>query len=354
MKKVHVSLQKRSYDILIGKGAVASLPTLLKKILKTATVLLVTSPVIDRLYGREIFKSLKHSGFRVFKHLLPEGERAKSQAELFRIYQTVLRAGLDRSSGIVALGGGAVGDVTGFAASTYLRGVAFINIPTTLLAQVDSAIGGKTAINLKEGKNLIGTFHQPRLVLCDSEVLRTLPEREYKSSLAEIVKYGVIASPGLFKFLEKNAGKLLWRDSAVLERVIGESVAIKARVVEKDEREVTGLRAILNFGHTFAHAYEKAAGLGRLLHGEAVAMGMCEAARLSHKRGLLSFKDMMRIETLILRLELPTSATRLKFKRSVLRQALLRDKKKKGDFIHFILADRIGHVRCVPLRPDFL
>ena len=351
MKKIHVSLKQFSYDILIGQEIIVRLPKLLKSIVETAHVLLVTSRVIDRLYGKKIEQSLKKAGFQVAKHLLPEGERAKSQDELFGIYSAALKAGLDRTSCIIALGGGAIGDVAGFAASTFLRSIAFINIPTTLLAQVDSAVGGKTAINLKEGKNLIGTFYQPRLVLSDLDFIRTLPEREYKSSLAEIVKYGVIASPSLFRFLEVNSRKLLERDPKVLEHVIFESARIKARIVEKDEREATGLRAILNFGHTFAHAYEKCAGYGRLLHGEAVAIGMCDAVRLSHKIGLLHFKQKIRIELLMMRLGLPTTVEKYKLKKETILEAMLNDKKKKGKKIYFILTDRIGHVRSVPLQP---
>lgn len=354
MKKIHVSLKERSYDILIGKGVLTRLPQALRGILETRKVLLVSSPAIFKLYGKKTAQLLKKGGFEVSPLLLPEGEQAKSKEELFRIYSAALKAGLDRTSGLVALGGGAIGDVTGFAASTYLRGIAFINIPTTLLAQVDSAIGGKTAVNLPEGKNLAGTFYQPRLVVSDTDLIRSLPEREYKSSLAEVVKYGVIASPELFTFLERNVDKLLERDEKVLEKVICESAAIKARVVARDERELTGLRAILNFGHTFAHAYEKAAGFGKLLHGEAVAIGMCMASRLSQKRGLLSFREKMRIELLIMRLGLPSSPDKFKFNPKVILQAMQKDKKRKGGKIHFILAERIGHVRSVPLSPEVI
>ncbi len=350
MKKVRVSLKERSYDILIGKGALARLPQALRGILETRKALVVSSPSIFRLYGQKLVQLLKKGGFEVSPLLLPEGEGAKSKDALFRIYGAALKTGLDRTSGMIALGGGAIGDVTGFAASTYLRGVAFINVPTTLLAQVDSAIGGKTAINLTEGKNLAGTFYQPRLVISDTDLIRTLPDREYKSSLAEIVKYGVIASRELFTFLERNVEKVLKRDPKTLEKVIRGSAVIKARIVERDERELTGLRAILNFGHTFAHAYEKAAGFRKLLHGEAVAIGMCMASRLSQKRGLLSFREKMRIELLIMRLGLPSSPDKFKFNPKTILSAIGRDKKKKGDKVHFILAERVGRVRVVPLK----
>lgn len=351
MKKVKVNLEKRSYDIVIGKGVITRLPGLIKEIITTPKVLLVTSRSINRLYGKKITKLLKAKRIKVETFLLPEGERAKSQAELFKIYAAALKAGLDRFSGIVALGGGAVGDVAGFAASTYLRGVSFINIPTTLLAQVDSAIGGKTAINLKEGKNLAGTFYQPRLVLSDIDLITSLPEREYVSSLGEIIKYGVIASPALFRYLENNVSGLLKRKPAVLEKVIAESSLIKAKVVEMDECELTGLRAILNYGHTFAHAYEKVAGYGKFLHGEAVAAGMCEAARLAEKKMLLSSADRKRIENLVERLKLPTSTEKHRLKPSLLKQAMKKDKKKKGEVVNFILPRKIGKVIPVAIDP---
>jgi len=351
MKKVRVSLKDRSYSIVIGRGVLKRLPAMLRSLLDTKRVLLVSSRNIFRIYGRRVTQLARQGGFQVTPLLLAEGERAKSKEALFKIYSAALKAGLDRTSGMIALGGGAIGDVAGFAASTYLREISFVNIPTTLLAQVDSAIGGKTAINLKEGKNLVGTFYQPRLVLSDIELIRSLPEREYRSSLAEIVKYGVIASPQLFRYLEKNTAKLLRRDMKVLERVVQESARIKAKVVERDERELKGLRATLNFGHTFAHAYEKAAGFRKLLHGEAVAMGMCMATRLSQKMGLLSFREKMRIEILIMRLGLPTSPGTFRFNKRTILKAIEKDKKKKGDKVHFILAERIGRVRQVSLSP---
>jgi 3-dehydroquinate synthase len=351
MKKILVNLGDRSYDVLIGKGIISRLPKLLKGIVGTPKVLLITSQSINRLYGKQIAKLLKGSRFEVTVCLLPEGETAKAERQLFRIYSTALKAGLDRFSGMVALGGGAVGDVAGFAASTYLRGVAFINIPTTLLAQVDSAIGGKTAINLKEAKNLVGTFYQPRLVLSDIDLITSLPKREYLSSIGEIIKYGVIASPSLFRYLENNASGLLKRKPAVLEKVIAESSLIKAKVVEMDERELTGFRAILNYGHTFGHAYEKVAGYGALRHGEAVAVGMCEAARLAEKKMLLKPLDRIRIENLVEKLQLPTTTGKRSLSPRLLREAMMKDKKKKGKEVRYILPIRIGKVIPVAIDP---
>jgi len=351
MKKVTVKLNDRSYDILIAKGAIKHLPGNLKRLVPVKKILLVSSKAIYKHYGTKITKLLKSKKFEVTPFFLPEGERAKSKEELFRIYAACLKAGLDRFSGLIALGGGAVGDVAGFAASTYLRGIAFINIPTTLLAQVDSAIGGKTAINLKEGKNLAGTFYQPGLVVSDTELLKSLPEREYISSLAEIIKYGVIASPSLFKYLEKNAVSVLKRNTSALEKIIAESSLIKAQVVEADERELTGLRAILNYGHTFAHAYEKNAGFGKLLHGEAVAIGMCDAARLAEKKKMLSAASRKRIESLIQKLKLPISAGKFNFPRKKIVDAMLKDKKKRGEKVSFILPIKIGKVAAARLSP---
>jgi len=349
MKKVTVKLKPHSYDIIVGKGVIRQLPQLLKKLLPTPKIVLITSRSIGRLYGIKIGRLLRRKGFAVSLHYLPEGETAKSQSELFKIYHACLKAGLDRSSGILAIGGGAVGDVAGFAASTYLRGIPFINVPTTLLAQVDSAIGGKTAINLREGKNLVGTFYQPRLVVSDLDLLKSLPSREYKSSLAEIIKYGVITSPTLFRTLERQCKKILKRDTSVLEKIILESAKIKARVVEQDEREVTGKRAMLNYGHTFAHAYEKVAGFGEVLHGEAVAIGMAEAARLASSRGLLTPATCKRIIVLIEKLGLPATGKRFRFSKARICEAMVMDKKKKGDKIYFVLPERIGKVKRVPI-----
>jgi 3-dehydroquinate synthase len=354
MKKITVNLKDRSYDILIGKGALGRLPQALKGILGTPKVLLVTTPSINKLYGKKVIRLLKQKKIEVTTLLLPEGERAKSEKELFRIYAAALKAGLDRSSGIIALGGGAIGDVAGFAASTYLRGVSFVNLPTTLLAQVDSAIGGKTAINLKAGKNLAGTFHQPSLVISDLNFLKTLPAREYISSLAEVVKYGVIASPSLFQYLEKNVKAVLKREEKALLRIITESSKIKAEVVEADEKELTGLRAILNYGHTFAHAYEKACSVGKVSHGEAVGIGMCDAARLAEKKKLLSKNARIRIESLVAALDLKIDSSHLKFSKATYKKAMTHDKKKKGSQVYFILPERIGHVKPVGLNPSTL
>jgi len=350
MKTVKVRLKEHSYDVVIGRGALCLLGRRAACLLGTKKVLLVTTPKIHKLFGRKAVRALERSGIRAFVHLAPEGEGAKTERELFRIYRSALRAGLDRASGIIALGGGAVGDVAGFAASTYLRGIAFINLPTTLLAQVDSSIGGKTAINLEEGKNLVGTFYQPSLVIADTAFLKTLPEREYRSSLAEVVKYGIIRSGEFFRFLEKRRARLLRREEKTLDRVIAVSSRIKARIVERGERGETGLRASRLLGHPFAHAYEKAARFRKLLHGEAVAMGIGEAARMAERLGRLAPSKRSRIEALFSELGLPTDASRFGFSPSLIRRVIARDKKRRGENVHFILPTDIGRVSSVPVR----
>ncbi|MGE5589966.1 MAG: 3-dehydroquinate synthase [Bacillota bacterium] len=283
---VPVNLGERSYRIVIGPGGLARAGGLLREVLAKAgpRVLIVTTPPVAALWLDRLAESLRDAGFIVRDLVVPDGEESKSLEVLVQVYDACAEAGLDRGDLVAALGGGAVGDLAGLAAATYLRGIAFAQVPTTLLAQVDASVGGKVAVNHPRGKNLIGAFHQPRLVLADTATLATLPEREFRSGLAEVIKHGVVADPS---YLDLTAGSLdavLARDAEALAAVAEGSCRIKAAVVAADERE-SGLRANLNFGHTAGHGIEAAAGFGGLLHGEAVGLGMLVAARLSEARG---------------------------------------------------------------------
>lgn len=352
MKKENIGSMHGAYTVFTGAdlirnaGRILAKPGLLPKglVRGRTRVLVVTQPAVKKLYASVLLRSLKKAGFVPQILVLPDGERAKSQKELFRIYQTLLDDHFDRSDVLLALGGGVTGDVCGFAAATYLRGLAFVNIATTLLAQVDSAVGGKTAINLDEGKNLIGTFYPARVVLADTGALKTLPERDFKASLAEVVKYGVIRDADLFMLLEKKADKILARDKKLLAEIVSRCVAIKARVAERDERETKGERMILNYGHTFGHAFEKAARYTGLLHGEAVSIGMAAAGRLAVLLNLWPEKSAERQEVLMQRLGLPLHLKGRQFEVAVLMKAMQHDKKRSAGRLRFVLPVKIGKV----------
>ncbi len=302
----------------------------------------VTDPNIDRIYGAEIRKSLKASHFIPLTIRVPAGERHKTIEQVERIYDILIRRRFERSSTLIALGGGVVGDMTGFVAATYLRGIPYIQCPTTVVAQVDASIGGKTGVDHKSGKNLIGAFYQPKMVYIDPETLRTLPEREFVAGLAEVVKYGVITDSDFFSYLEGNAALILARDPRALLYCIRKSAEMKAHVVASDERE-SGLRRILNYGHTFGHAIETLTDYRRYQHGEAVSIGMVAAARLSHALGLLSKEGVERQGALLKRLGLPTTLPNLTLN-SIL-GAMRQDKKVKSGEIFFVLPEKIGSVR---------
>ena len=276
---------------------------------------------------------------------LPPGEESKSLDQASNLCRELVRAGLDRSSAIFSLGGGVIGDLAGFVAATLFRGIAFVNLPTTLLAQVDSSVGGKTGVNLPEGKNLVGTFHQPRLVVADVLTLRTLPVREFRSGLAEVVKHAMIADQELFRILEEDADRILERDPLTLQAIIARNCAIKARVVEADEREA-GMRAVLNFGHTVGHAVEAAAGYGAVTHGEAVAYGMLVATALSVRRGLCPPADASRLERLLRRFDLvPTACV----SPELVEKYIVRDKKMRDGVLQFVLTPGVGSVTLAPI-----
>ena len=330
--------------MLVERGLLRSAATALRDIVpQDARVFVLTAPPIRKRWAKPLRKSFGKGKRDVEFFVMPDGERAKTLAELEKLAEKMVKAGADRHSVLLALGGGVVGDVGGFLASVFMRGIPVVQIPTTLLAQVDSAIGGKTGVNLRAGKNLIGTFHQPEAVLVDPDVLATLPEREYRSGLFEAMKYGVIRNPVIFHLMEQHSEKLLRRDSYLLEKLIAECIRVKADVVGADERE-GGVRRILNYGHTVGHALEAETGYKKLLHGEAVGWGMIAACAIGERVGVTPGDVSQRIETLVQAYgplpKLDVNAKKV-FKR------LLSDKKTVGGVPHFILAKAIGEVEVV-------
>jgi 3-dehydroquinate synthase len=340
MQTVTVALGERSYGIYIGQGLLDEVGKVLAQLPVTKRALVVTQPAVAAAYGERVLQSLRAQGFEAETCEVLDAEEAKSLSWLERLYDRAIELRLDRRSLMVALGGGVVGDLAGFAAATYMRGVPFVQIPTTLLAQVDSSFGGKTAINHPRGKNLIGAFYQPRAVLIDVDTLQTLSRRELCSGLAEVVKYGVIAKPDLFELLEGCTTMDLLQDAALLTRVIRDCCQIKADVVAVDEHE-TGVRAILNFGHTFGHAIEAAGGFSTYTHGEAVAIGMVWATDLSQRMGLCNAALLDRVKGLLQSLGLPIT---LQGRIEGIRDTLLLDKKAVAGRLRFILAEGLGQV----------
>jgi 3-dehydroquinate synthase len=351
MRTVKVPLGNRSYNIVIGRGLLRGLGSACKKLVLGARCAIISDSNVARRFGKAAQKSLARAGFDALLIVVPAGETAKSLKTVQACYDRLAQHRLERKSFIVALGGGVVGDLAGFVAATYLRGIPFVQVPTTLLAQVDSSVGGKVGVNLKAGKNLVGAFHQPRLVLCDFDTLRTLPVREYRSGLAEVIKYGIIHDAALFKKLERDLPKLLKRDSKTLSDVVARCCEIKAEVVGRDETD-GGLRAILNFGHTIGHALEAISGYGKYLHGEAIAIGQVAAAELSARLTGLSVADVERIRNLFRRAGLPVTVKLAAPRRKQLISAMKLDKKVSGGEMKFVLAKKIGKVeygRDMPL-----
>jgi 3-dehydroquinate synthase len=336
MESVSVALGNRSYPIHIGQGLLDSAELYRPHVGPAAAI--VSNAVVAPLYASRVRRALEACGARVLEVLVEDGEAAKSFRTLERVLDALLDARLGRDALIVALGGGVIGDLAGFAAAIYQRGIDFLQVPTTLLAQVDSAVGGKTAINHERGKNMIGAFHQPRAVVADVGTLETLPERELRSGLAEVIKYGVALDRAFFDWLEQNIAKLLARDAEALAYAVRRSCEIKAAIVERDERE-SGERALLNFGHTFGHAIEAATGFS-WLHGEAVAAGMVMAAELSARLGLLGSAELARLRHLIARAGLPVKAPATPAEKLLEIMAL--DKKGSRGQVRFVLLDSIG------------
>ena len=346
---IQVELGARSYPIHIGSGGLARAGRLCRERGLAGAALVVSDSHVDPLYGPATERALREAGYAVRRAVVPAGESSKSQACLTALYHAALDAGLDRQAFFVALGGGVVGDLAGFAAASYLRGVAYVQVPTSLLAMVDSSVGGKTGINLPQGKNLVGAFHQPALVIADPDTLRTLPPREYRAGLAEVVKYGVIRAPALFDRLERAGAALREPAAADLDAILGECCRIKAAVVAADERE-GGLRAILNFGHTAGHALENAAGYGTFLHGEAVAVGMAYASALSVRLSGWPAAAHGRLLGLLRALELPVTAPGLGW--PAVRAAMAADKKSAARRPRFVLAEDWGRMRLGAEAPE--
>jgi 3-dehydroquinate synthase len=340
-----VSLGERSYPIYIGTGLLARADLVLP-FLSRKRAAVVTNATVAPLFLDQIADALARESVEVVRIILPDGEDHKDWQTLNKIFDALLQRRCGRDTTLVALGGGVIGDLAGFAAATYQRGVSYIQVPTTLLSQVDSSVGGKTAINHALGKNMIGAFHQPRAVLADMDTLRTLPERELRSGLAEIIKHGLIRDAAFFAWLEANVERLLARDADVLAQAVLRSVEIKADIVAQDERE-SGLRKVLNFGHTFGHAIETGLGYGAWLHGEAVAAGMVLAADLSRQLGYLSEADTDRIRSLLQRVGLPIASKGIAPERML--ELMSVDKKVKEGRIHFVLLERLG---AAMLRDD--
>jgi 3-dehydroquinate synthase len=343
VRTVRVSLGNRSYDIKISPGLIGKLGAECARLKLGSRCAIITDTNVGREYAKPAYNSLLRAGFEPALVIVPAGETAKCLKTVQACYDRLASHRLERKSFIVALGGGVVGDLAGFVAATYLRGIPFVQLPTTLLAHVDSSVGGKVGVNLKAGKNLVGAFHQPRLVLCDLDALATLPGREFRAGLAEVIKYGIIYDASLFARLERDMPKLLRREPAVLGEVVSRCCEIKAKVVGQDETE-SGLRAILNFGHTIGHGLEAISSYGKYLHGEAISIGQLAAARISQELSGLSVKEVQRIANLFRRAGLPTEVKLNASQRVKLLVAMKLDKKTSDGEIKFVLAKRIGKV----------
>ena len=343
MRVVEVPLADRTYSIRIGRDLLGRLGRECASRRLGQRCAVISDRNVARLCSKAALESLAAAGFSPVLITVPAGETAKSLRSVQDCYDQLAAHRLERKSFIVALGGGVVGDLAGFVAATYLRGITFVQVPTTLLAQVDSSVGGKVGVNLKAGKNLVGAFYQPRAVICDLATLDTLPIREFRAGLAEVIKYGIIYDAALFARLERELPRLLERDESILSAVIGRCCAIKAEVVGQDETE-SGLRAILNFGHTIGHALEATSGYGRFLHGEAISLGQVAAARISAERLGLPPSQVARIRNLFANAGLPVQ---LKLSPTQIRkicEAMRLDKKVSGGEVNFVLARKIGRV----------
>ena len=345
-RRVKIDLGDRSYEIVIGSGLLHE-ASAWQGLPRAASALIVSNAVVAGHHGAALRAALTPHFERILTLELPDGEAHKNWTSLNLIFERLLSAGCDRKTVLFALGGGVIGDMTGFAAASYMRGVPFVQVPTTLLAQVDSSVGGKTGVNHPLGKNMIGAFYQPQRVVCDLDTLRTLPARELSAGLAEVIKYGPIADAGFLSWIEASLDALLARDALALAHAVQRSCEIKAAVVGADERE-GGLRAILNFGHTFGHAIEAGLGYGQWLHGEAVACGMVLASELSVRLGSMPAEFALRMRRLCERAKLPVQAPALGIERYL--ELMRIDKKSEGGALRFVLIDALGHavMRTVP------
>lgn len=351
MKRIRVELGSRAYNILIGNGLIKKCGHIIAGLKIGSDAVIITNKRLSAIYKKELSRTLTNNGITVRFLLVPDSEKAKSIIIASRLLNELSRYDVNRQIFIIALGGGVVGDLAGFVASVYKRGIPYLQIPTTLLAQVDSSIGGKVAVDLRAGKNLVGSFYQPKIVITDPSSLRTLPVRQIRNGLAEVIKYGIIRDPILFKFIESNFRKILTRNTYALEFIIARCAAIKADVVKRDEFDKKGVRACLNYGHTMGHAIEAADEYSmQYNHGEAIALGMLIADRIAVELKMMKDSIAERIERLITKTGLPSSARSLE--QSKIYAAHLHDKK----FIHgtnrFIIASDIGHIKIVEDVPE--
>lgn len=350
-RRIAIDSENGRYEVVYGPDVLARAGAAIKSLGEHTGVFLLCSPRVARHWRGNLERALRSAGLRDTV-IFDDREGSKNIYTVERVCRELVRAGADRRALLVAAGGGVVGDVAGFVAASYLRGVGLVHIPTTVVAQVDSAIGGKTGVNLPEGKNLVGSFYSPRLVLTDPVTLATLPAREFRSGLYEIIKYGVIADARLFAFLENSIAALANRDVKALDFVIPRCIQVKARVVSRDERE-SGLREILNFGHTFAHAFETATKYRKYLHGEAVGWGMIAAARLAWRMGLMAEQDAERIERLVLRVGQLPALPGMKPARLI--EIMHADKKTRGGKLRFVLSRKIGSAETFgPVVPNLV
>ncbi|MBX3414106.1 MAG: 3-dehydroquinate synthase [Pirellulales bacterium] len=342
---VRVELAERGYDICLGSGNLAQLGERLTALRPVSHAVIVTDEHVEDPFALDVAETLSQRGIAVDVLVVEPGEETKSLDSVCELWQKLLELKADRKTVVVAVGGGVIGDLAGFAAAGFARGLGFVQVPTTLLAQVDSSVGGKTGVNLPGAKNIVGAFWQPMLVLIDTEVLASLPEREYLAGLAEVVKYGVILDADFFAYLEANVRGILARDPAVLRHIIARSCELKADVVRQDEREETGLRAVLNYGHTFCHAFEAVTGYGQYLHGEAVSIGMVCASRLAERLGRIPADMTSRQMKLLTALGLPIEVPEVDV--DELLASMSHDKKVEHGRLRFVLPTRMGHVELV-------
>jgi 3-dehydroquinate synthase len=359
MQTVRVNLKERSYRIMVGVD-LSGIGKTMRDLNLGGKVMIVTNPRVGRFYLPKVEQSLKNSGFSVFKVIIADGERYKSQESANKIYAQCLKNDFDRKSTIVALGGGVIGDLAGFAAATFMRGINLVQVPTTLLAQVDSSVGGKVGVNLPDGKNMVGAFYQPKVVYADLKTLQTLPAKEFAHGLAEVIKYGVIYDAGLFAFLEKNIAQIKKLDEAVLQKVISRCCEIKATVVALDERE-KNLRAILNFGHTLGHALEGLTCYKKYKHGEAVAIGMVGAVKIAVSLQMAAAEGEprqgrdgsleTRLKALLMKAGLPVSIKGIKLSWPVFLRFMQHDKKALAGNVRFVLPLAVGKVKIVDTVP---
>lgn len=345
IENVYVNLGERSYEIEIGTGNLSCLGAFAEARLRPSHAVVITDANVEQPHAQTAAQSLVAAGMVVDLLVIEPGETSKSVDVADHLWQKLLELGADRKTAIVAVGGGVIGDLAGFVAATYARGLAFLQVPTTLLAQVDSSVGGKVGVNLPGAKNMVGAFWQPRGVLIDTSVLASLPEREYVAGLAEVVKHGVILDAEFFAWLEGHVAEIGQREPAALRHIVARSCRLKADVVQQDERELTGLRAVLNYGHTFCHAFETLTGYGQLLHGEAVAIGMACAARLAQRLGRVDESFVTRQQKLLVALGLPIETPQLDPEEIL--SVMSRDKKTEHGRLRFVLPSKMGHVELV-------